>query len=334
LRRYPRPGIGNDEEAAMFTISYNATREALYHPEKAINFFFPQDVDDFFTRDPLPSEAALCAEMSRLAYVDDEGQLKEYLKRANFTRVKVVNYGKRGTQFFVATKSSEVAGTITVVAFRGTQSGDITDVFTDAVFLKAPWDKGGQVHLGFREMLPDMETLAHLIPDSKRVLYTGHSLGAALATLAAARHRPNHLYTFGSPAVGDQKFAASMVGVNHSRYVDCCDLVTRVPPAFARYVHVGELHYIDQYGKITRSPSNRVMEKDRRRASMDYLLNEAPVINRVLAREGADHAPINYVSAVMRMRSTNESIHRSRNWWILPTTWCDALRRRFSSPRS
>ena len=44
------------------------------------------------------------------------------------------------------------------------------------------------------------------------LLFTGHSLGAAMATLAAAEHAGGaaavQLYTFGSPRVGDQAFAS------------------------------------------------------------------------------------------------------------------------------
>src|SRR2546430_3865218 len=38
--------------------------------------------------------------------------------------------------------------------------------------------------------------------------------------------------------------------VDHGRYVDCCDLVTRVPPEFLGYVHVGALRYIDRNGTV------------------------------------------------------------------------------------
>jgi hypothetical protein len=140
------------------------------------------------------------------------------------------------------------------------------------------------------------------MPTGGRILYTGHSLGAALATLAAALHRPAYLYTFGSPRVGDAEFAASMYGIDHARYVDCCDLVAKVPPETVGYLHVGTLRYIDRHGTILYTPSERTKVDDQLEASAEYLVRYAPFWGNVLARQGADHAPINYLSAVMGLR--------------------------------
>ena len=70
-----------------------------------------------------------------------------------------------------------------------------------------------------------------------RVWFAGHSLGAAVATLAAARwhlrapERPKTLYTFAPPRVGDAAFAAVCEeGFPVFRYVHDRDMVARVPP--------------------------------------------------------------------------------------------------------
>jgi pimeloyl-ACP methyl ester carboxylesterase len=86
---------------------------------------------------------------------------------------------------------------------------------------------------------------------------TGHSLGAALATLAADRLRTvQGLYVFGSPAVGDRAFADTFP-VPAFRIVHHRDIVARVPPFGSRpdkgqadYVHVGGLKYIDGDGRL------------------------------------------------------------------------------------
>jgi hypothetical protein len=274
----------------MTSFPYDPMRKSLYTPGLATDFFqLGRDEKD----------AALCAEMARLAYVEEESRLVEYLGRAGFRLVG--RFDEAGTQVFVAQRAQTV-----VLAFRGTEGNDPMDLFTDARFLQEPWPGqtgSGRVHTGFKEALgPRWERIARLIPaETKRLLFTGHSLGAALATLAASLRRPDYLATFGSPLVGDAAFGRSLDGVAHDRYVDCCDIVTRVPPDGFGYAHTGILHYIERSGTVRRSPEAAEIESDRRVAFLDYL----PTALRkgtVTVRELADHAPINYTSAVMGVR--------------------------------
>jgi triacylglycerol lipase len=87
---------------------------------------------------------------------------------------------------------------------------------------------------------------------------TGHSLGGALAVLAAAHllaegHRVNGLYTFGQPRVGDETFATECVNrlaKQYFRFVNNNDTVTRVAPRVLGYAHTGEVRYIDTDGQI------------------------------------------------------------------------------------
>ena len=137
---------------------------------------------------------------------------------------------------------------------------------------------------------------------STRVLLTGHSLGAALATLTASRMPLSHLYTFGSCRVGDASFAEAMRTISHTRFVDCCDLVTRVPPEEFGYVHVGSLRYIDRNGQLLESPSEEAIKADRLKAAAWYLVRHSFLLGTVFTRDLADHAPINYVSGVMGLR--------------------------------
>jgi predicted lipase len=71
--------------------------------------------------------------------------------------------------------------------------------------------------------------------------FTGHSLGAALATLAARRFgRALALYTYGSPKVGDAAFVAQVARsvVTHYRFVNHRDIATRFPH-LAPFEHAG-----------------------------------------------------------------------------------------------
>nr|WP_090580074.1 lipase family protein [Nitrosomonas sp. Nm58] len=82
-----------------------------------------------------------------------------------------------------------------LVAFRGTEPDDLKDWLTDAQFdltdgsIKNIKNK---VHRGFHEALnaawPQLEgAIADLRTHNQAIWVTGHSLGAALATLAVAR---------------------------------------------------------------------------------------------------------------------------------------------------
>lgn len=63
-----------------------------------------------------------------------------------------------------------------------------------------------------------------------RLLLTGHSLGAALATLAATLELSAELITIGSPRVGNDEFVQLRATRAVKRFVNCADIVTRVPP--------------------------------------------------------------------------------------------------------
>jgi hypothetical protein len=124
-----------------------------------------------------------------------------------------------------------------LVAFRGTQPDEIQDLFDD--LNAAPVAEGaGEVHGGFRKALdriwstlrPRLDTLE----PGRTVWFCGHSLGAALATLAAARYEKTAgIVTLGCPRVGDPRFTTAF----NARFAGRCwrfvhdhDVVTHVPP--------------------------------------------------------------------------------------------------------
>jgi hypothetical protein len=271
----------------MPSVPYARSRDALFHPGAAT---------DFFTLGDTSTDAALCVEMARVAYVKLEAALREYLRRAGFElRVFLDRSGSEG---FVAESQSTL-----VVAFRGTEPDDPTDLLTDANVPLTPWSAGGAVHIGFADGLsPLWRAVEPTLTTTKRVLFTGHSLGAALATLAATLRRPTALHTFGSPLVGNAEFARVADTVEHVRYVDCCDGVTRVPPEPLGYQHCGRLAFIDRHGVVRSGMSPKDIEAERIEASSEYLLKWGFVRGTVALRELADHAPVNYSSAVLGVR--------------------------------
>ncbi len=287
---------------------YSAKKEDLYFPGRHANFFSPG---------PPKSEAALCVEMARLAYccqksdfAFDQGVIRNVLDCVGFTDCQffesegVLQSG--GTHCFLALhRDTDKDKELAVVAFRGTDKDDPTDLADDAEVIPVAWEKGGKVHKGFAKALGEVrQNLDRTLRSVEcRMLFTGHSLGAALATLLASARNPAALYTFGSPRVGDVEFVATLRGVDSHRYVDCADLVTRVPPESFGYVHLGKPYYIGRNRRVRFNPSRVWMWLDRFCADREYLVKYAWKIGNVAVRELADHAPINYVLAVSAAHS-------------------------------
>jgi triacylglycerol lipase len=154
-----------------------------------------------------------------------------------------------------------------IVAFRGTQPDDWHDVFDISRVRHADWKfGGGQVHRGFldahdRIWRPVQTALKDLKLLDRPLWLTGHSLGAALATLSMDRlGTASGLYTIGSPPVGDRRFANGF-NRRHSgrcfRYVNHADIVVHLPTLLrlilGSYVHIKERRYIDRRGAISKA---------------------------------------------------------------------------------
>jgi hypothetical protein len=167
----------------------------------------------------------------------------------------------------------------------------------------------GKVHEGFAQSAHDQQVFLRVktpldtAPRSMRVLITGHSLGAALATLMASWVPHAGLYTYGSPRVGDATFVHAITNAVALRFVNCCDLATRVPPeTIFGYAHAGTLAYLDRNGRWLKSVDENTIAADRIAAVTHHLTHYAFLHGTVASRELADHAPINYVSGVMGIR--------------------------------
>jgi pimeloyl-ACP methyl ester carboxylesterase len=162
------------------------------------------------------------------------------------------------------------------------------------------WLPTGIVHSGFARALDwiSKDLDSWLADKLEKVLFTGHSLGAALATLAASKRPPMRLVTFGSPYVGDAEFAETLRDLSVTRYVNCCDLVTRIPPLLG-FRPVGERCYVDHEGTIQPSFSENAIHEDQSAGRESYLLQYTWRIGNVAVRDLADHAPLNYVAPLL-----------------------------------
>lgn len=267
-------------------IAYDSSLEALTEPGNNGNFFQLHQPE---------SAAAWCAEFSRLAYADFSTMLRPGLATAGFELV-AEPFDSEGTQAFLAQ-----GPVFAVLSFRG--SDDLVAWQTNLDVIPAPWRGGGKTHRGFAEALDlvweDVDgALARI---SGPLLFTGHSQGAALATLAASLVPEAALYTYGSPRVGNGAFRAKLADRHRvaKRYVNHRDIVCRVPPASIGYRHVGMPYLIDRVGKVTqRRPNDRGLHGFLASALPTNRQSLAQRFGQTLPRELTDHAPINYVSAL------------------------------------
>ena len=142
-----------------------------------------------------------------------------------------------------------------VLAFRGTEVSKTKDFKTDAMAAKVS-DIEGRVHGGFLKAYESVEKeIEKEVAKLKDIpLYiTGHSLGAALATLATQRLEQNRVfrdqiaacYTFGSPRVGNTEFDRELKSVVY-RVVNTTDIVTVVPLLSMGYTHVGDVRFLER----------------------------------------------------------------------------------------
>ncbi len=277
------------------TIAYDPTRRALFNPEKR------PPIADFSTDWGLDQ---VCAELSRLVYSpfeigpEQEARLAAVLTKAGLGTPQCFSDRPTDSQALVTTM-----GEYTIVAFRGTQITSIKDVVSDALIKLEEWPGPGRVHRGFWRAYRSLRNSIDSNMPSGKLIVTGHSLGAAMATLMAALWPEAVLVTFGSPRVGDGTFVKSFEGRDVRRYDDCTDIVARIPPPVG-YGHVSEARYIDHLGQVhAPPPDDAEISADRRKGTLLYLRKYAwQLWSNVPARSGADHAPINYVSALLGRR--------------------------------
>lgn len=283
---------------------YDPSLTALLHPER---------------QPPLGpglpwNEDAMFAECARLAYIrfETDGEAASTLKTAlaAFGYRDFVGFAAEGeqvakfrfdAQVFAAVSDARTA----LVVFRGTRSDSFRDIAADASFVPAKWRGKGKVHNGFwaslSQVLPSIQTWLDKAHPS-RLIVTGHSLGAAQATLLAGIRDEAELVTFGSPRVGEADFVASFSGRKVKRYVDCLDIVTRVPPVL--FQHLEGLRYIDRHGKVRPGGLTKVEQAaERVAAGLAYAPFLLDPTNNCPLRDLADHAPINYVSAILGIRT-------------------------------
>lgn len=200
------------------------------------------------------------ASLAELAY-DDNDVVEQAVSAFGYSGIHF--FDRDGVQAFMVHDDQVV-----IVVFRGTELQDPRDILTDLKIRKrdlSAQGRVGRVHRGFSQALDkiwdDVEQAIACLSGSQYLMMTGHSLGGALAVLAANRigeSRPVGLMTFGCPRVGDTEFCADVANRHpgqHMRFVNGADVVPMLPFFVLGYRHSGTLCYIDRKGQIILKPN-------------------------------------------------------------------------------
>jgi len=217
---------------------------------------FPDNALDGFkvTSDFKPENAQAMMWLSQLAYeTADQKKIDDILKAWKLTRLGLGSSAPV-TGLPPKTGCFVVAGgpDATIVMFSGTDPLKIEDWITDF----SVQAKLNVLHQGFKDAV---ETVWPKIKAAiegpsaagKDLFFTGHSLGGALAVIAAERAmgelkiQAKAVYTFGGPRVGGQTFFDQYtpnLGDRTFRLVHGDDIVPTVPPSVeGNFRHVGKL---------------------------------------------------------------------------------------------
>ena len=175
--------------------------------------------------------------VSSLAYKDLDKNVEEEFGLLGYTNVKF--FSKNGAQGYVLSNKEKI-----VVAFRGTQPDQVSDILAD---IKSFHNEG--FHSGFLKEYRKLEVAVHVEvalqqkKDKKPLYITGHSLGAAMASICAF-NMPDAiaLYTYGCPRNASW-FKAKELTVPHFRIVNNNDVVTKIPLVINYYGNVRKMSY-------------------------------------------------------------------------------------------
>lgn len=223
-----------------------------------------------------PSLSKVMIDFSIYAYEKDNIDLDKKLtsEYPDFKILKKIREDENtyDTQAFVAYNKDKV-----IVAVRGSSS--IQDWFNNIKVGKytnestSEYCKYAAMHGGFHlsarylkgatisgdENITVATEISRLQKEGRKVYFTGHSLGGAVANVLAffASYESDivvdGVYTFGEPRTGNDSYLSchdAKLRTKTFRFINNRDVVSRVPP-FGGYNQVGNLIYFDRDGNMT-----------------------------------------------------------------------------------
>ena len=202
--------------------------------------------------------SVMLAEASQIAYLAESEIASWATNNLSSTNVEFID--AEDTEVFIAENDSEM-----YIVFRGSKG--LRDWIANMKILKSTTDFG-KVHSGFMEAFSVVRekiftAMTRARENNKKLYLSGHSLGGALATIAAADSNIKigstpieAIYTFGMPKTSNRTAADyinSNFGSRFFRFVNDRDIVTRIPPGSR---HVGRLIHFDKHGEIKNTNNN------------------------------------------------------------------------------
>lgn len=205
----------------------------------------------------------VCAHLCNLSY-ERKRDIESTLSASGASLIEYYSDSDLDAQAFTALKDD-----VLYVAFRGSES--VMDWLVNIFYFKDTHHIHGiktKVHRGFRESLKRINTriFDDVCCHTGQLVICGHSLGGAMSTifvtmLPKSVHKRIEHYTYGSPRVGNRKFAREFdkLGLISKRMVNGSDIIRFVPPWFLNFKHVGAKvkvnhdggpvkdHFIDNY---------------------------------------------------------------------------------------
>lgn len=242
----------------------------------------------------------LFAELSMIAY-NDEDETRRACKIIGFD--DVCFYDHDGSQAYRFRSDHDC-----VIACRGTEPNEWNDIRADANAASVLAETTGKVHRGFKQEVDDLWPMLEtaLVHNQQPLWFCGHSLGGAMATICAGRcflshipSVPEQLFSYGSPRVGNNRYV-NYVKLEHYRFVNNNDIVTRVPPILLGYRHCGKEVYLNRNGKITQI-SHLGRRRDRWKGFLRGLMNWK-------IDHFGDHSIHQYIQAILKAVQNEQEV--------------------------